>query len=85
MPLTGVAGEMAFDEGEDVLPTVTHAATDTDEGQMRTPLDTPGGERCRLNLEEACRFVLGEENGVRYCGGAASLVGAHLSALPFIM
>ena len=80
-----MVGEVAFDEGENVLPAVAHAAADTDEGQMRTPLDAPGRQRRRLNLEEVCRFVLGEENGVRYRGGAANLVGALLSALPFIV
>ena len=76
---------MAFDEGENVLPAVAHAAADTDEGEVRAALDAPGGQLGRLNLEELCRFVLGEENRVRYRSGAANLVGAQLSALPFIV
>ena len=51
---------------------------------MRTTLDAPGGECGWLNLEEGCRLVLGEEDGDFCRTGTATLIDAHLPALPFI-
>ncbi len=76
---------MALDERQDVLPAIAHAASDAHKRQVRTALDTPGRQRCGLNLEKLCCFALGEEVRVRYRPAAVTLIDSHLPALPFIV